>query len=276
MEPIKQAVDRARTEGTRHPEPTAVTAAPPTAPIARQQLKNGSAGSSAGLRDFELGWDYLESQRVVAHNVADPRSKAYEILRTQVLQSMDKRGWRLLAVTSPTPGCGKTLTAVNLALSIARQPERSVVLVDLDLQRPKVANYLGLKCDHGVISVLAGRTSMRDAIVNAHIGGYYCPVLAAEARSIHSSELIASRALRTLLQDIKEEFPSATVVLDLPPVMSGDDVLTMLPYVDCFLLVAAVGSSSVSDVRECNRFLHSAEVVRIVLNKASEHRAYVS
>jgi protein-tyrosine kinase len=99
---------------------------------------------------------------------------------------------------------------------------------------------------------------------------------AADARSIHSSELIASRALRTLLQDIKEEFPSATVVLDLPPVMSGDDVLTMLPYVDCFLLVAAVGSSSVSDVRECNRFLHSAEVVRIVLNKASEHRAYVS
>ena len=64
------------------------------------------------------------------------------MLRAQVLQSMDENGWQFLAVTSPTTGCGKSVTAINLALSVARQSERSVFLVDMDLQRPKIADYL--------------------------------------------------------------------------------------------------------------------------------------
>ena len=69
------------------------------------------------------------------------------MLRTQILQSMDMKAWQFLGITSATEGCGKSVVAVNLALSIARQPERSVLLVDLDLQKPQVANYLGLKCE---------------------------------------------------------------------------------------------------------------------------------
>ncbi len=57
---------------------------------------------------------------------------------------MGVSGWRVLGVTSPTPGCGKTLTAVNLAFSMARQPDQAVVLVDLDFQKPQVGNSLGV------------------------------------------------------------------------------------------------------------------------------------
>ena len=276
MEPIKQAVERAKLSNP----PTAATAnvfppagrfaAPPVAPQAVvQDLPN-----AAWLKEVELNPGQLEKSRIVAHNVTDPRCRPYDVLRTQVLQAMDKRGWQFLAITSPTEGCGKTLTSVNLALSIARQEERSVVLVDLDLQRPKVATYLGLKTEHGVVSKLSGRTTLADSMLNAQVGGYQCALLPAETRSIHSSELIASRAMRTTLQEIKAAFPSSIVLLDLPPVFSGDDVLSILPFVDCFLLVAAVGSTTVSDVRECNRYLNSAEVIRIVLNKSSEQRTY--
>jgi protein-tyrosine kinase len=280
MEPIKQAVERAKTDlkAAELSEPPLVTAMRPSAPsmppITSQQATNRRADRDFALKQCELNWAYLEQQRVVAHNVADPRSKAFDVLRTQVSQSMDRRNWHLLAVTSPTQGCGKTLMAVNLALSIARQPERSVVLVDLDLQRPKIAGYLGLKCEQGVISLLAGRTTLQDSMVDTYIGGNHCPVLPAETRSIHSSELIASRALRTMLEEIKANFPGATVILDLPPVMSGDDVLSIMPYMDCFLLVAAVGSSTISDIRECNKYLHSTEILQIVLNKAAEQRTY--
>ena len=279
MEQIKQAVERAKADVTtsRAPEPLVSPLVRQTAPPVTPQ-KAMDEGSSGGisLKSYELNWTHLERQRIVAHNVADPRSKPYDILRTQVLQSMDRRNWHFLAVTSPTEGCGKTLTAVNLALSIARQPERSVVLIDLDLQRPKVAGYLGLKCEQGVISMLAGRTSLQESMADAFIGGSHCQVLPAEARSIHSSELIASRGFRTMLDEIKKNFPAATVIFDLPPVMSGDDVMSIMPYVDCFLLVAAVGSSTVSDIRESNKYLHSAEILRIVLNKAAEQRTYHS
>ena len=68
----------------------------------------------------------------MSHDIVDARSKSFDMLRTQVLQSMDLKSWQLLAVTSPTAACGKTTISVNLALSIARQPHRSVLLVDMD------------------------------------------------------------------------------------------------------------------------------------------------
>ena len=71
---------------------------------------------------------FLQSKRIVAYNGADQRSRPYDMLRTQVLQSMVSSGWKILGMTSPTPGCGKTLTALNLAFSIARQPDQSVVI----------------------------------------------------------------------------------------------------------------------------------------------------
>jgi hypothetical protein len=228
----------------------------------------------AWLKEVDLDWDHLERERIVSHNVSDIRAKAYDVLRTQLLQAMDRRGWHVLAVTSPTEGCGKSITSINLALSIARQSERSVILIDLDLQRPRVSHYLGLKPTQGVVGVLSGKTKLPDALLHAQIGGYFSGVLPAETRSLHSSELIASRGMRNMLQEIKVAFPEAIIILDLPPILSGDDVLSVAPYVDCFLVVAAVGTTTISDIRECNKHLHSAEVLRIVLNKSSEQQLY--
>ena len=102
---------------------------------------------------------HLERSRVVAHGASSEHGRYYDMLRTQVLQEMDKKSWQFLAVTSPTAGCGKSVTACNLAMSIARLPERSVLLVDLDLRKPMVANYLGIESNGGVLSVLEGRAT---------------------------------------------------------------------------------------------------------------------
>ena len=150
-------------------------------------------------------WSSTES---LAHNVADPRSKVFDVLRTQVLQAMDQKNWQFLAITSPTEGCGKTVTAINLALSIARQPERSALLIDMDLQRPTVANYLGIKCRQGVQGILEGRATLADAVLRAHADSCEIMVLPAEAPTVHSSELIASRNMDMMLQDIKRKFRS--------------------------------------------------------------------
>src|SRR5215472_6446692 len=155
MENIRQAVERARAvhgdEQRIGPKPTETSAARsvPTAQHAAIALKKS----------------HLLAKRVVSHDGTDARARPYDMLRTQVLRSMDLKGSKILAVTSPTPGCGKTLTAINLALSIARQPERSVLLVDLDLQKPQVANYLGLSPESGLLGVLEGRETLAGAAV---------------------------------------------------------------------------------------------------------------
>jgi Mrp family chromosome partitioning ATPase len=95
-------------------------------------------------------------------------------------------------------------------------------------------------------------------------------VLPAEARVIDTTELIGSRAMIQLLEEIKRNFPRHTVIMDLPPLLASDDVITVLPHIDCILLVAAVGTSTISEMKECNKHLQSSTVLRIVLNKAAE------
>ena len=224
--------------------------------------------SGPQIDETELNPTYLLSKRVVSHDGADQRSRPYDMLRTQVLQSMGLNGWKILAVTSPTAGCGKTLTAVNLAFSISRQQDQSVVLVDLDLQKPQIANCLGLTpADGGVLDLLKERTTLRNVTIPVRAGNQRIVVLPT-APTRESSELMGSRAMRNLLQDLRRDYQ--TIIVDLPPILSSDDVISILPQIDCVLLVAAVGHSKVSEVEECMRHLHSSQLVRLVLNKATD------
>jgi len=271
MEQIKQAVERAKAGVTGERLQPLTTPAgirggmhPPDARTQTPETGSGKRYNTVVLHSSEL-----ERHRIVAHDAADPRSKAFDMLRTQVLQAMDQKNWQFLAITSPTEGCGKTVTAINLALSIARQPERSALLIDMDLQRPAVANYLGIKCRNGVQGILEGRTTLADAMVRAQADNCELMVLPAEAPTVHSSELISSRNMHTMLRDIKQTFRSQTVIFDMPPLLQGDEVLATLPKIDCALLVTAIGVSTLHEIKECNRHLQGTEVIRMVLNKSS-------
>jgi protein-tyrosine kinase len=254
MESIRQAIERVRSPGGAGPASWSRPA------------------SDAQIQETILDSAHLQSKRIISHDITDRRSRSFDMLRTQVLQSMDLKGWRTLAITSPTPACGKTLTALNLALSIARQPERSVLLVDLDFRKAQVAACLGLTCDGGVLSVLEGKVKLSDAIIPARVDNLQFTVFPTAA-TIASSELISSRAMAAMLGVIRSEYQSQIIVLDLPPILSGDDVIAILPQIDCVLFVAAVGTTTVSQIKECNKHLQSAEIVRIVLNKVPETNA---
>jgi protein-tyrosine kinase len=267
MEPIRQAVERVKGRGGASPAGQSESGS--NFPQRRPEFCASENGSGPQIHETVLDGAHLQSKRIISHDITDRRSRYFDMLRTQVSQTMDLKGWKTLAVTSPTPACGKTFTALNLALSIARQPERSVLLVDLDFQKPQVAASLGIECDEGVLSVLEGRTPLSDEIIPTRVGDLRFMVLPT-ASTIASSELSSSRAMVAMLQDIKRDHQSKTIILDLPPILSGDDVIAILPQMDCVLLVTAVGTTTVSQIKECNKHLQSAEVIRTVLNKAPE------
>ena len=240
------------------------------------------AAMIAGRR--HLGWPWraseiwldparLEDNRIIAHDIGDIRSKSIDMLRTQILQTMDANSWKVIGVTSPTAGCGKSVLSVNLALSIARQPERAVLLMDLDLQRPQVARYLGLKCENGILSVLSGRSELSDSVVSARIGDEQMFLLPCEGSRLNSSGLMASRAMSSVLQQVRERFANCTIILDLPPVLPSDEVLSILPQIDSMLLVAAAGRSTIPEIKECNMHLELVPIARFVLNKSVEKSA---
>jgi protein-tyrosine kinase len=267
MDQFKQAVNLAR-------------GAAPLAPNVHDDLVGDQSRSTESrsslqegrVKNLPLKAAHLESMRIVSHNKDDLRARSFDMLRTQVLQSMDTNGWQFLAITSPTAGCGKTVTACNLALSIARLPERPVLLVDLDMRKPKIANYLGIRREFGVLSVLQGRQNLSDAIVQVGIEREKLLLLPGE-QTTASSEWMASTTLPTLLDTIKREFRSRIVIIDLPPILAGDDVLSILPHLQSVLLVAEAGGSSVSEIKECTKHLKTTPVVRVVVNKITERES---
>lgn len=263
MENIRQAVERAKGPQSQR----GIGVEPP-----RQRARyfgDTPESSNGQIPEVELDAVYLQSQRLVAYDGRDPRSRPFDMLRTEVLRSMNLKGWKTLAVTSPTPNCGKTLTAINLALSMARQPERQVLLVDLDLRKPRVADCLGLNSRDGVVGIIEGHTDLRRAIVRARVGDSRLEILPT-LPAWNASDLIGSSAMRMFLEEISDASQSQIVILDLPPLLTGHDVISILPQVDCVLPVVAVGTTKVSEIQECNNHLFETNVVRFVLNKAPE------
>jgi protein-tyrosine kinase len=262
VDSIKQAIELARAAETTAPSGSL----PSQKPLEGETLRS----PDSQVRQVALDAAHLEANRIVAFGTATEHGRYYDMLRTQVLQEMDKKSWQFLAVTSPTAGCGKTVTACNLAMSIARLPERSVLLVDLDLRKPMAASYLGIGRSAGILDILQGRGPLNSVVVEAQLGSNSLLVLPGTVSVSGSSELMASQSMGTLLQTIKREFRSRIVIFDLPPLLLGDDVISILPRMDATLLVAGIGTTSLADVRECQKHLQRTPVVRVVANKVTD------
>ena len=151
VERLKTAVAKARAE--REQRLANVKAAPaaepvsraaemaaqtvPAAPVVTQATSPTDAVESAwnALEEIRLDPKHLERNRIITRERQNPAYVAFDVLRTRILRAFSKHGWSRVGITSPTKGCGKTFTAANLALSLARQKDCRTVLMDLDLRR---------------------------------------------------------------------------------------------------------------------------------------------
>jgi len=215
---------------------------------------------------------WLRQNRILVES--DPRQPAegaYRMLRTRVMRQMRTNGWRRLGVTAARPGEGKTVTAINLALAIAAERMQPVVLVDLDLRRPRVSRYFGIG-DNQAVSLadyLEGRTrSLDQLIVTLAEQGLHCIL---STRSVdRSSDLLASPQGQAFLTDLADRLPDAFLIFDLPPVLSTDDPLVVAPLLDATLLVVAEGVSPREDVASAAKLLAEFNLLGAVLNKSVE------
>lgn len=258
MDSIKQAIEIAKASAEFGRQ------APPRA----AELDRGRAPTRP--TEVQLNAAHLERMRIVAHGSNNATGHYYDMLRTQILMEMDKNGWQFLAVTSPTPDCGKTVTACNMAMSVARLPERAALLVDLDLHKAKVADYLGIEPRANILSVLEDESSLSGTVIQAYTGPKEIIVLPGASSTPSASEWMASQSMANLLQAIKRDFRSRTVIFDLPPLLVGSDVISILPLMDAVILVVGVGTTTSNDVKQCQKHLERANLVRVVVNKITD------
>jgi capsular exopolysaccharide synthesis family protein len=210
--------------------------------------------------------DHLERNRIVAYNKNSNMGGAFDLLRTQVLKVMEENGWRTLAITSPTPEAGKTVLAINLAMSIAHHTTKTALLVDFDLRRPMVGACLGLPMEKSLNELLDDEADLQEVLVNPTLPRFV--VLPTRKPIPLSTEVLSSPTVSDLITDLRERYDSRIVIFDLPPLLSSDDAITVLPKFDCVLLVVANGMNSRKEIEDSLYHLGTANLIGTVLNKA--------
>jgi Mrp family chromosome partitioning ATPase len=201
----------------------------------------------------------------VRDNIAE---RSYKILRTRVQQRMEASHWHSIAVTAAAASDGKTLTAINLAIALARDVNTFVFLVDLDMQRPQMAPYLGMQFDKGLSDYLAGQATFEEIVYEPGVDRL---ALIPNARPLEqSSELLGSPRMFDLCQSLANESPRRIVIFDMPPLLLSDDVLRFLPNVDCLLFVVSEGKTPRVALQHAHEALPENKLLGIVLNRSAE------
>ena len=209
----------------------------------------------------------LRSHRVMTTYKYGPFIDAYKILRTQVMQRLRENGWNVVGVTSPGYGEGKTLTAVNLAVSLAMDTTQTVLLVDSDLQDPTVHQIFGLPNSLGLADYLLDDQPVEDLLVHPGIGRFV--VLPGGRAILNSSEILTSPKMLALVEELKHRYPSRVVVFDLPPLLHTADVLAFSPYTDALLMVVEEGKTTAEELQRAISLVKgSRPILGTVLNKA--------
>jgi protein-tyrosine kinase len=205
--------------------------------------------------------------------------RAYKILRTRVLRRLEANQWHSFAITGVTAGEGKTLTAINLAIALSQDPSTWVALIDLDLQRPRIAEYLGLRSvrgEKGLSDYLQGNASYENIVYAPDIERLV--VIPNFQPVVNSSEMLASQRMLELMQALDAETPRRVLIFDMPPVLAADDVLAFAPQIDGLLLVVAEGTTDRSSLRRAKEVLAEMNLLGVVLNRSAERNdaAYYS
>ncbi len=210
----------------------------------------------------------LERNRVLNSHSDTIVVDAYRLLRTRVLQRMRENGWRTLGITSTMPKEGKTLTAVNLGISIARELTQTALLVDADFRSPSVHELFALKPRAGIGDHLLSGTAIETILVNPGVDRFV--LLPGRPGSNVSSEHLSSPGMAALIDELKRRYPDRTVIFDLPPVLIGDDVVSLAPLLDAILVVTADAETAKGQCQKAFELLEGTAVVGTVLNKTDD------
>ncbi|MBU1228500.1 MAG: AAA family ATPase [Proteobacteria bacterium] len=207
----------------------------------------------------------LDAGRMLSH-VDDPAlADYYSLLRTQVLHQTRDKGHNIIMVTSVGKGEGKTLTAINLAISMAKESVQTALLVDTNLRDPKVAEYLGLTTSKGLADYMLDDAPMPSLLINP--GMKKLVVLPAGRPISGATEILGSPKMRNLVREMKSKYPERYVIFDCPHLLDMPDALVFTSLVDQVLLVVEAGKTTRRDIRRTMELLQGRNLLGIVMNK---------
>lgn len=285
MSRIQNILDKAEREGTARRTigvvggsagtvSVPVTIDIPTPPLSPKETvvapgANAAAGSPAATAVAEYSVR-LNPLLVAGLSPKSAAAEQYRSLRTRLSLSEGAAGLRTVLVTSPQKGEGKSITAANLALTMAQELQRRVVIVEADLRKPSLQHLFGLPGGPGLAEYLSGAVELADAM--RFLPDFNLTVIPAGSMPMNPAELLGSTAMRRMLDQLRTRFDR--VILDSPPVMPLADVAILAPLVDGALLVVRAGVTPKPAIENALRSFDSSRLLGVVLNESGREQQY--
>jgi len=214
-------------------------------------------------------WARLQLRPGVVRRDRSSLAETFRMLRTQVMQRLRQDGHNLLAVTSARPTGSKSLTALNLALTIAAEYDSAVLLVDADLSGQGVQRLFGLPELRGLGEHLSQGAPLADLLLNPGVERFVL-LPAGQGAGVDSAELLATRAAQQLVQELRQRYADRIVIFDLPALLDRADAVTFLPQMQATLMVVEEGRTALSDLETATELLTPFNLIGSVLSPPAE------
>ena len=281
-------------EAPQTAEPQPVVAAPPRKPAAGLSSRfDAYAAESASAnepgaaarrgaddtvfvsRQVELDFEALMVQNIVTPT--SPRTRTadqFRVIKRPLIVNATGKGAAALAhgnlimVTSALPGEGKSYTSINLAMSIAAELDHTVMLVDADVARPSILKMLGLPPSPGLLDVLEGKTDMSSVLLRTNVDKL--TVLPSGTPHEQATELLASDAMRQLLDDMATRYPDRIIIFDSPPLLLTTEARVLATHMGQIVVVVHAGKTLQADVAHALSTIETCPVKMMMLNKARD------
>jgi len=208
---------------------------------------------------------------VMANDPGTPAAEEYRKLKSGIVRlTRGEQFNNLLMVTSSVGSEGKSITALNLAMSLAHEYDHTVLLVEADLRKPSLQKYLGVDKQKGLADCLLDGVDVRDALVKTGIGRL--SLLASGREVANPAEILSSQRAREFFLELKNRYHDRYVIIDTPPVLPFAETRSMCGFVDGVVLVVKEGGVSLEKISEALECLHGPSLLGIVYNQACREK----
>jgi Mrp family chromosome partitioning ATPase len=215
---------------------------------------------------FTPDWKLLETNRIVGFHSRHLSSRPFSLLRSQLIKRMKARNHKLVGVTSPAPGAGKSFITANIAATMSRLPNQFIHVFDLDLRRASLAANYGLLGDVGLERFLAGETDDLTQI-GRHVEGTNLALYPCYLNDFDTMPLLASDRFAAFIASLRTLPDDHIVMFDMPPVFANDDAMVVASQIDAYLMIIEQGRNSQKQVMDSIRLLDPADCIGSVLNR---------
>jgi receptor protein-tyrosine kinase len=276
----QDAVERDKNQQSN--EPTTVTPEPQTTierseskAVVSEQVAVKAPELSSG-QSIELDLDKLEEKGFVSTNARRQLiNEEYRAIKRKILGnafgalSKSLKNSNIIMVTSTNPGEGKTFTAVNLALSIALEKDKTVLLVDADVLRPNVMRTLEMENREGLMEYLLGEKSdLSEIMCKTNLENLR---IIPAGKSHHlSTELLASEKMYDAVEEFANRYPDRVVIVDTPPLLGINETAILANLAGQALVVAEEGKTKLADIQKAVNQLHPEMAIGFIVNKAQK------